>query len=156
MIPVDAARCADYLFVARRNNSLSSADRQRVFRLVFAASIGISVCFTALGAWPVLPFAGLEMVVLYAAFQYVDRHAADYECLEIRGDRLKIEARVGADVQTVEFNRHWAQVVTRHDAGRRRLALRSHGREVEFGRHLTTEDRERIARELHQQLGNRP
>jgi uncharacterized membrane protein len=155
MIPVDAARCADYLFIARPNNSLSSADRQRVFRLVFAAAIGIAVCFTAFGAWPVLPFAGLEMVVLYAAFRYVDRHAADYESLEISGDRLKIEARVGGNVQRVEFNRHWAQVVTRHDAGRSRLALRAHGREVEFGRHLTSEDRERIARELHQQLRDR-
>jgi len=37
-------------------------------------------------------------------------------------------------------------------SGRGRLALRSHGREVEFGCHLTNEERERVAQELRQQL----
>jgi uncharacterized membrane protein len=151
MNPVDAGQYADYLLVAHRNNSLSRSDRQWVFRFIFGVSILIATAFAAFGAWPVLPFAGLEMAVLCAAFRCVDRHAADYEILEINGDRVRIEIREGADVRRVELNRHWAQVVM-DDAGRRRLALRSHGREVEFGRHLTHQERERVARELRQQL----
>jgi uncharacterized membrane protein len=92
------------------------------------------------------------MAVLYAAFRYVDLHAADYECLEINGDRVRIEIREGKAVRRVELNRHWAQVVRRDASGRPRLALRSHGREVEFGRHLTNAERERVARELLRQL----
>ncbi len=152
MIPVDAGQSADYEFVAQRNNSLSRSDRQRVFCYVFGASILIALAFTAFGAWPVLPFAGLEMGGLYAAFKCVDRHAADYEYLEINGDRVRIEIREGADVRRVDLNRHWAQVVVDDDRGRPRLALRSHGREVEFGRHLTHQERERVARELRRQL----
>lgn len=153
MNPVDAGQCAEYLLVAQRNNSLSRSNRQWAFWFIFGASILIALAFTAFGAWPVLPFAGLEMAVLYAAFRYVDRHAADYECLEIRGDRVRIEIREGAAVRRVELNRHWARVVMADAAGRRRLALRSHGREVELGRHLTDEERERVGRELLQQLG---
>jgi uncharacterized membrane protein len=152
MIPIDARQGADYLFVAQRNNSLSRSDRQWVFGFIFSASICIALAFAAFGAWPVLPFSGLEMVVLYAAFRHVDRHAADYEQLEINGDRVSIEIRDGPDLQRVEFDRHWAQVVVDGTLGVRRLALRSHGREVEFGRHLTQRERERVARELRQRL----
>jgi len=153
MISIDAGRCADYLFVAQRNNSLSRSERQWILGFICAASGGIALAFTAFGAWPVLPFAGLEIAVLYVAFRYVDRHAGDYECIEISGDRVRIEVREGGAVHRVDFNRHWARVVMSDGSGRSRLALRSHGREVEFGRHLTHEARERVARELRQQLG---
>ena len=152
MIPFDARQGADHVFVARRNNSLSSTNRRRIFACVFAFSMSIALAFAAFGAWPVMPFTGLEMAVLYAAFRYVDRHAADYEIIEIRDERVRIESRVGSQVHCVEFNRHWAQLVTKDDSGELRLALRSHGREVEFGRHLTRKDRERVARTIRQQL----
>jgi uncharacterized membrane protein len=149
---VDAGQCAEYFLVAQRNNSLSHSDRQRVFRFICGVSFLIALAFTAFGAWPVLPFAGLEIALLYAAFRYVDRHATDYESLEIKGDRVRIEMREGSDMRCVEMNRHWAQVLIGNAAGRRRLALRSHGREVEFGRYLTHEERERVARELAERL----
>lgn len=152
MNPVDAGQCGAYLLVAQRNNSLSRSNRQWAFSFIFGVSILIALAFAAFGAWPVLPFAGLEMAVLYAAFRYLDRHAADYECLEIKEDRVRIEIREGTAVRRVELNRHWAQVVIDDAAGRRRLALRSHGREVELGRHLTDEERDRVGRELLQQL----
>ena len=47
--------------------------------------------FAVLGAWLILPFAGLEMLVLYLAFRYIDRHAGDYERIAIDGDRVEVE-----------------------------------------------------------------
>ena len=152
MTPFEARLGADLVFIARRNKSLSSRDRQWIFGSVFAFCVSLGLALAALGAWPVMPFTGLEMAVLYAAFRYMDRHAADYEMIEIRGDRVRIETRVGSQMQCVEFNRHWAQLLTNDASGAPRLALRCHGREVEFGRHLTGKERERIARELRQQL----
>ena len=61
------------------------------------------------------------MAVLYIAFRYVDRHAGDYECIEISGDRVRIETREGRAVQQVELNRHWARVVMTDGAGVRGL-----------------------------------
>ena len=151
-IPFDARQGADHVFVARRNNSLSATERWWIFGSVFAFSVSIALAFAAFGAWPVMPFTGLEMAALYAAFRYVDRHASDYEIIEIIEDRVRIETRVGSQVHCVEFNRHWAQLVTNDDSGELRLALRSHGREVEFGRHLTGKDRERIAGEIRRRL----
>ena len=58
--------------------------RRGVFAFIFVVSLGIATAFAVLGAWLILPFAGLEMLVLYLAFRYVDRHAADYERIAIR------------------------------------------------------------------------
>jgi uncharacterized membrane protein len=153
MISVDASPCADYFLVAQRNNSLSRSERQWALGFICAASGVVALAFAAFGAWPVLPFAGLEIAVLYWAFRYIDRHAGDYERLEISGDRVVMEVCEGGVVRRMEFNRQWARVVMTDSQGRSWLALRSHGREVEFGRHLTHEARERVARELRRRLG---
>jgi uncharacterized membrane protein len=73
----EAAQC---VYIARRNKSLSSSGRQLVFSFILAVSLGIAVgCFPLFGAWPIQPFDGLEMAVLYPAFRHMDRHAADFE-----------------------------------------------------------------------------
>ena len=147
------ARAARFSLVARRNNSLTSTGRLLVFVFIFAVSVGIALAFAVLGAWLILPFAGLEMLVLYLAFRYVDRHAGDYERIAIDGERVKVEFFEAGTTRHHEFNRYWAQVVVTDDGGR--LALRSHGREVEVGRFVNDGERLKIARELKQQLHGR-
>jgi uncharacterized membrane protein len=141
---------AGYSLVARRNNSLTSTGRLAVFAFIFVVSIGIALAFAMLGAWLILPFAGLEMLVLYLAFRYIDRHAADYERLAIDGDRVEVEFFVAGRHRRHELNRCWAQVAVSDDGSR--LALRSHGRELEIGRYLNDEQRLKLARELKRQL----
>jgi len=146
----EVAQAAGFTIVARRNNSLSSTGRLSVFVFIFAVSIGIALAFAALGAWMILPFAGLEMLVLYLAFRYVDRHAGDYERIELAGNRLEVERVEAGRTRHHEFNRSWARIVVSGDGSR--LALRSHGREIEIGRYVNHEQRLSIARELERQL----
>ena len=144
--------CAtEYVYTARRNNSLSSIGRQLVFGFILTVSLGIAVAFSLVfGAWPIMPFAGIEMAALYLALRYIDRHAEDYERITIRGDRVAVEVREGSRVTRHELNRCWAQVVC--EPGGARLALRSHGRDVEVGRHVRDEQRVEMARELKREL----
>jgi uncharacterized membrane protein len=146
----EVAHAAEYERVARRNNSLSSTGRILVFAFLFMVSAGIAGAFALLGAWMILPFAGLEMLVLFLAFCYIDRHAADFERIAIAGDRVRVELFEAGQAKSHEFNRCWAQVVA--SPGGARLALRSHGREVEIGRHMNDEQRIGLARELGRQL----
>ena len=98
------------------------------------------------------------MGVLFIAFRHVERHAADFESLAIKGDRVLVERWERGKLSRYELNRYWAQVVLQRSAvpaAQRALALRSHGREVEFGQHLTEEQREAVAQTLKQQLRNR-
>lgn len=148
---VDTGRAGQFALTARRNNSLSTSGRLLVFGFVFFVSVGIGLAFTLIfGAWPIMPFAGLEMLALYLAFRYVERHAADYERLAIAGDRVEVEVLDGGQLSRFDFNRHWAQVVCEQDG--RRLALRSHGREIEIGRHLNEQQRLSVARQLGRKL----
>jgi len=148
---VAGGEAAEYVYIARRNNSLSSSGRLLAFGFILAVSLGIAAGFSLiLGAWPILPFAGLEMAVLYLAFRYMDCHAADYERITIRGSEVAIEVHEGKHLTHLELNRHWAQIVCEADGSR--LALRSHGREIEVGRHLCVEQRLDMARELRREL----
>lgn len=148
---VNAGGAAQFAVTARRNNSLSSSGRFFVFGFILSVSVGIALGFTWIfGAWLILPFAGLEMIGLYLAFRYIDRHAADYECVAIHGDRLDIELLDGGCIRSFEFNCQWVQVVDAGDGSR--LALRSHGRELEIGRHMNEEQRLAMARELKREL----
>ena len=148
---VAGVEAAEYVYTARRNNSLSSSGRRLVFWFILVVSVGIAAGFSLIyGAWPMLPYAGLEMAVLYVAFRYMDRHAADYERITIRGNSIAVEVQEGAKVTRLEVNRHWTRVVC--DDGGGRLVLRSHGREIEVGRHLCEERRLEMGRELAREL----
>jgi uncharacterized membrane protein len=146
----EAAQTTEFKRVARRNNSLSSTGRLVAFALIFIVSIGIAAAFATFGAWLILPFAGLEMLVLFFAFRYMEHHAADYELIEIDGDTVKVEWVSAGTRNGGAFNRHWARVVANADGSR--LALRSHGRELEIGRYMNDEQRLDLARALRRRL----
>lgn len=146
-----------FLLVSRRNNSLSPASRHLVLGSSVLLSLAISLPFALLGAWLILPFAGAEMIVLYLAFRIIARHARDFESVSINGDRPVIERWETDRGDRYEFSRYWAQVVLRPPLSGRSdtVAVRSHGREVELGRHLTDEQRRAWARTLKGYLSNR-
>src|SRR5688572_21544049 len=103
---VDTGRASQFAFTARRNNSLSTSGRLFVFCFVFFVSVGIGLAFTLVfGAWPIMPFAGVEMLVLYLAFRYIERHAMDYERLAIAGDRVEVEVLDGGRLSRFDCNR---------------------------------------------------
>ena len=84
---------ADFAFVARRNNSLSSGGRFLVLGSLALVVLAISLGFALHGAWLVFPFAGLEIVAVYLAFRFVDQHAGDYECIAFHGESIVIYFR---------------------------------------------------------------
>ena len=139
--------------IARRNNSLSSTGRLLVFAFLVVVSVGIAAAFAVFGAWLVLPFAGLEMLVLYWAFRYIERHAGDYEAIEIDGDRVRVERLDGGSASSEVFSRYWARAVVEPDGSR--LALRSHGRELEIGSTLSEAERLELGHALQHRLRDR-
>src|SRR5581483_6768159 len=136
------------------NNSLSSRGRYAVLGSLGLITLAISLAFAFHGAWLILPFAGAEILVLYLAFRVIDRHSGDFESISISANRVLIERWETGQVDRQELNRQWAQVVLQ-PASRgwgEVLAVRSHGRQIEFGRHLTSAQRRQVARTLKEQL----
>jgi uncharacterized membrane protein len=62
--------------------SISPKGLAAAFALLAAAAIGIGIGFAAMGAWLVLPFAGLEAIALAIAFFAVARRVPDQERIE--------------------------------------------------------------------------
>jgi len=143
---------AGFRVMLRRNCSMSPRGLLLAFVLLAALSLAIASAFAALGAWLILPFAGLEMLVLYWAFRIIERHARDYELIEIDGNQVRVERFESGSTSSEAFSRYWARVVVSRDGSR--LALRSHGRELEIGRVLSDAQRLQLARALERRLRN--
>jgi len=142
------AGCA---WIARPGFAPSLAPRpSRGLLLALAVVSGcIALAFAAAGAWPVVPFAGLEILALWLAFAHLARHTDDEERIEIDATRLTVCRRHGGRAETCEFSRHWVQLrVEAGIEGRCRVFVRAHGREAELGRSASDAQRRLLAREL--------
>jgi uncharacterized membrane protein len=138
----------------KRNCSISPRDLFRLLGIAMCVSFGIAAGFAWFGAWLILPFAGLEMLGLAAAFYVNGRHAADYERIALAEGRLLVEARDAERLAQYEFNPAWVRVAERRLGREVRLLLRSHERELEVGRHLDAERRASLAAQLRRGLSN--
>ena len=87
----DAGEPGEFLLVAGRNNSLSSAGRAVVLESLVVVCLAISLAFAFQGAWLVLPFAAAKMFVLLLAFRFIEQPAGDFESIAIKGDRVLVE-----------------------------------------------------------------
>ena len=142
-----------FAIVSRRNNSSSLHVRQIAFGSLAFFTLAVAGGFALFGAWPVLPFAGLECVALYVAYKYVQRHEEDYETITIDEDDVIVETKSGGELDRHQISRYWAQVVIESGPGRgRRVFLRSHGKDVEFGRLLSDEAKVFAAKRLRAHL----
>ncbi len=145
---------SDFCAVSRRNDSLGSRARWAVFAVLCAVSLGMGLTFTALGAWPVLPYSVLEIGLLCWAFGWMERHAHDWERVTVRGDRIVVERARGGTRTMREFNRFWTRLDVEADARNRvaRVVLRHRGESLLLGEELSAHERVRIAHELRRAL----
>ena len=134
------------------NRSLGPLGRMACLSAIAATTLAIGAGAAVLGAWPVLPFAGLEVALVAIAFRWFARHDGDYERLEIEGGRVRLRTRQAARVVELEGHAPWARLVVKDGPGRCGLELRYAGRTVEFGRLLTEAMRREWAAELGRRL----
>lgn len=138
-------------WVLRPNRSLSWREAKLFYGGILAVSLGIALSFAVLGFWPVLPFAGLELLALGAAFYWCQWQGERVEVISVRGDRVAVEKGHRRVEARWDFERAWVQVQVlrpRFAGYPSQLVLRSHGREVAIGDFLVEEERRRVAGEL--------
>jgi uncharacterized membrane protein len=130
---------------------MSPAGLLAAFSALAILSLLIAAAFASQGAWMVLPFAGLEVAALCAAFLAQARHARDYEQVRIDGPRLLVESGEGGRVRRHEFSRAWARLAESGPRDAYRVAIAAQGRSVEIGRLLDEPRRREMARALQAQ-----
>jgi len=125
---------------------MSPAGLAKVFAALSLLVLAIGAGFAAAGAWLVLPFAGLEVLLLGAAFVLYARHAADYERIELEAGRIKVEVADGGRITRYEMQ---GARVAMQDG---RLVLRGAKEQLEIGRYLGAQARAELAAELERKL----
>ena len=121
---------------------------------VSAVSFTAGLAFFLMGAWPVVGFFGLDVLLIYIAFRVSFRRARLYETVSLSDSELAIHRHLpNGQVVKWTFQPYWARVELLGKAiGGPLLAVRSHGKYLIFGRFLTTDERSEFARALGEAL----
>ena len=137
------------------NRSLSPVGWWGLFIAFAALSMTIAAAFALIGAWLILPFAGLEVMAVGALFFWIARHAEDYEEIVVDEQQVRVVQHDGPKCSQYEFPRYWARVqwgevppVSSH----KRLCIGSHGRFVEIGAGVNETARLALARRIRSAL----
>ena len=112
------------------------------------------VVFLIAGAWPVLGFFGLDVLLVYVAFKLNYRSGRLYETVDVTPDHFLL-TRVHPSGRQEQFgcNPYWARVSLREwPDGRTALSIISQGKELAFARFLTDDERRDLASALREAL----
>ncbi len=129
------------------HRSLSPLGFWLVMGSVAAISFTAGLAFLLQGAWPVVGFFGLDVLLVYWAFKASYRSGRLYETVRLTRDQL-IVRRVfpGGGVKTWSFKPHWLRVnLNDPDQHHSRLVVSSREDHVAIGSFLTPEERADLA-----------
>ena len=122
--------------------------------LIGLISFAAGAMFFVVGAWPVVGFLGLDLLLIYLAFRASYRSGRAYETLRLTRRDLTLK-RVDSwgRAQRWQLPSTWLQVLIDDTPPHQsRLTLRSHGRSLIVGSFLTPEERVDLARALRRAL----
>jgi len=139
---------AGFSLTLKRNCSISPAGLAGVFAALALVVVTIGAGFAIAGAWLVLPFAGLEVLLLVAAYLAYARRAADYERIVLDSGRLTVEVGKAQRIERYEMEARRARVSLEEQ----RVVVRGAREQLELGRHLDAQARVLFAAELRKRL----
>ena len=128
-----------------------------LFMLVLGGiSFVTGMVFLLAGAWPVLGFFGLDVLLVYWAFRLNYRSARAYEEVTVTPSELKVrQVSHHGRVSEWTLNPVWVQLdrVVHAEFGIERLFLVSHGRRLPIAGFLGPQEKESFALALSAALG---
>ena len=142
MVSVDKGDNSNYVISLSPNSSLVG-----IYRVIFLASItvvcgGIATIFYFFGAALILPFAGLELTILFIAFYLSFRWSSKKEKIYISHEIVKIEKGINkAEYLWEEFRTFTSFQVKRNKDKSIRMSFRSKGEDVFVGDFLNEDDK---------------
>lgn len=114
-------------------------------------SFATGIVFLIMGAWPVLGFLGLDVLIVYWAFRINFRRARAYEEIRVTPSELNIR-RVSHRGHRMEWtlNPLWVRLETveHEEYGTERLYLVSRGSRISIGRFLGPEEKASFSKVL--------
>lgn len=141
------------LFTARLtpHRSLNRTGFLVLMAFISAVSFAAGIAFLLMGAWPVLGFFGLDVLVIYWAFKVNFRDARAYEDISVSYSELRLR-RVSHSGQSMEWvlNPLWIKLdrEIHEEFGLERLYLVAHGGRISLARFLGPAEKESFYKAL--------
>lgn len=138
------------VWVVRPTRSLTWAEAKRWLCAISVIPLAAGLLFLWFGIPLVLPFAGLEVALLWWAFYHVGRSGQTREVIRLTPGRLIIERGRTGPEQRLEYDRAWVRVRLDENRGWHpsRLSIGSHGKLSPVGAFLTDGERRSLAEAL--------
>lgn len=151
-----AAQPPEFSAVLRPHRSLSPAGFVIFMTAISLVSFLAGTYFWMQGAWPVLGFFGLDVLLVYVAFKLNYRAARMYETVVIADERLEVRrVEPSGRAWAWSFNPAWVRLdLAEHVSGTAELWLRSGQDAVSVGRFLSDPERRDFAAALRQAIRN--
>ncbi|MET0071733.1 MAG: DUF2244 domain-containing protein [Candidatus Thiodiazotropha sp.] len=138
------------VLVVQPNRNLTWNQSKWLF-LVLASCISlVGLYFLSLGAWLVIPFTGLEILIVGIAIYCQSCCAHTREFIHIDATHVRVSDNRGQRGEKC-FHKAWLKIVQNQDPKGwypSRLLIGSHGEYIEIGKNLLEEEREMLANKL--------
>lgn len=140
--------------VIRPHRSLSRSGFLLLMGAVVAVSFAAGLYYVSIGAWPVMGFFGLDVLLIWLAFRISYRQARLRERVVVTADAVEVtrEQPSGASLSW-RLPAYWTRVLidepVEHGS---RLALAARGERLSVGDFLAPKERARFAATLRQAL----
>jgi uncharacterized membrane protein len=138
------------------HRSLNSVGFVVLMAVVAGVSFVGGVVFFIVGAWPVIGFLGLDVVLVYWAFRVNYMAAAAYEEVTVTPSELHVkQVSHRGEIAEWSLNPLWVRLEreTHEEYGLLRLFLVSHGRKLPIAGFLGPAERETFATALSAAIG---
>lgn len=141
---VNSARTANHLLiVARPNQSATWHENLWLLLLLSLPVFVIAIGFALLGAWLILPFAGLEVLALAAALYSVSRKLQYRHVITVSGESVSVDKGYDRPLQHWRFARESAGLAVttqRHPWDGPALCMHDRHESVSLGEFLNRDD----------------
>jgi uncharacterized membrane protein len=154
----DRIRGQDYAFSALLTPHRSLSPRGFLIFMVLISIVcfGMGAVFMVLGAWPVMGFMGLDVLLIYWAFKRNYKDAKIFEQINLTADELTLERVYPSGRRQVwEFNPFWVKVgIEEHSSGATKMQITSHGKSMYFGSFLSDDERREFSAVLSKEISH--
>jgi uncharacterized membrane protein len=118
-----------------------------MFIIIIPASF-IGITFYILGAWPVLGFMGLEVLLIYIAFKVLFYKNKFYEHIILDKEKLNIFfKKQNKIIKKIELEPTWLKVnIEKIYESEDMLTISSHGKKIILANFLIPEERAKVAK----------
>lgn len=116
---------------------------------VFALMIGFMFALT--GLWMILPFAGIEVIVLVVLMYRVARKCHRQQVIYLDEDHIRVEKGYSSPKQSWDSELFWTRLIINrspHAWHQDKLILRGRQQQIEIGEFLTDEDKKQLVARL--------